>query len=141
MDQSKFMEMYGKFATKMHSIVRCKSQDYSTESDPFKNFRLAPMVGVTPERGVLVRMMDKISRISVLLEKEASVVDESIVDTLLDLGNYSLILACMLEENNGKIKDSPTVDNKNSARSSSGHCCPDSCTVGSCANRNKSGPK
>ena len=42
-------------------------------------------------------MTDKLQRISNLLEKEAEVKDESILDTLQDLSNYSLILRVYIE--------------------------------------------
>jgi hypothetical protein len=41
---------------------------------------------------MLVRMMDKMSRISTLLDKKAQVSDESIEDTLEDLANYAIIM-------------------------------------------------
>jgi len=43
-------------------------------------------------------MMDKVSRISTLLEKEAKVKDEAIEDTLEDLINYTAILKSYLKQ-------------------------------------------
>lgn len=39
----------------------------------------------------VVRMEDKMNRISSLIQKEAKVNDESIEDTLLDLANYAIM--------------------------------------------------
>ena len=70
-----------------------KNADYAGEnSDPFKNFKNCVFFGVPVEKGILVRMMDKMSRISNLIDKEAQVKDESINDTLDDLINYAAIL-------------------------------------------------
>ena len=87
------------------TIAKAKNKDYSVDSDPFKNFRFAPFVGVTVERGILVRLCDKISRVSNLLEKEASVKDEGIEDTLKDLINYSAILLTDLKSQKAKTHD------------------------------------
>lgn len=82
-------------------IARKKNADYASDGDPFANFNLAPMVGVSVERGILVRTMDKIARASNLLDKPASVAGESIHDTLLDAVNYLMILGVMLEMKEG----------------------------------------
>lgn len=74
------------------SIVRKKNADYAVSSDPFLNFRNASVVGVSPERAILVRVMDKISRISNLIDKDADVKDETIEDTIHDAINYLAIL-------------------------------------------------
>ena len=78
-------------------IVEKKNCDYATNDDAFKNFRFAQQVGVSPCRAVLVRIADKLARISNLLDKEAKVEDETVSDTLLDCINYLAILKCMLE--------------------------------------------
>jgi hypothetical protein len=87
-------------------IVQAKNADYANNADPFKNFRFAELVGVDPRRGILIRMTDKLARVSNLLDKEAAVKDEAIQDTLLDLINYTAILKAFLEEgkNNGQEK-------------------------------------
>ena len=48
------------------------------------------------EKWILVRMADKMSRISTLIDQEAQVKDEAIEDTLQDLANYSIILKLYL---------------------------------------------
>ena len=78
-------------------IARAKNQDYAGLDDPFRNFRNALTVGVSVERGIMVRIMDKISRISNLLDKEAVVKDEKLEDTILDAVNYLSILLAYLE--------------------------------------------
>lgn len=85
----------------MLDIAKKKNADYcgeNADSDPFKNFRIVETLGIAKaEKGILVRMLDKISRISTLIDKQANqVTDEAIEDTLLDLANYALILRNLL---------------------------------------------
>jgi hypothetical protein len=49
-------------------------------------------------------MADKMSRISTLIDQDAKVKDESIMDTLQDLANYSVILKIYLEYANKNKK-------------------------------------
>lgn len=98
-----FIEDIRKIFADCLALVEKKNADYSGASlDPFKNIRNAGFVGVSVERGVLVRMMDKMGRISSLLDREAQVSSESIDDTLNDLINYAAILKLY-------IKDSRTL--------------------------------
>lgn len=80
-------------------LVISKTKDYATIDDPYRNFRMSESVGVSVERGILVRMCDKLSRIGNLIESnDNSVKDESIEDTLIDVMNYSNILLCYIQE-------------------------------------------
>ena len=81
-------------------IVEKKNHDYAGDTDAFKNFRYSTLVGVSEDRAILVRMTDKLARISNLLDKDPMVAGESITDTLLDLINYTAILKALMEEKN-----------------------------------------
>ncbi len=83
-----------------------KNADYAGDKteDPYKNFRGSEFVGVPPERAILVRMMDKMGRVSNLLSQTNNVKDESVLDTLEDLVNYAAILASFIK-NNPKAKE------------------------------------
>lgn len=83
--------------------LKRKNADYSNNADSLKNFKVSAMVAnVTTSQGILVRLMDKMTRIGNLINKEASVKDESIFDTIMDAINYCLILLVALkEEKNG----------------------------------------
>jgi len=75
------------------SIAKAKNNDYGGSSKtPFANFENSTLAGVSVECGILVRLMDKMSRISTLLVREAKVKDESIIDTIEDAVNYLAIL-------------------------------------------------
>lgn len=74
------------------NLATIKNSDYATDENAFKNFEMSTQVGVDPSRAILVRISDKLSRVSNLLGKEASVKDERIEDTLNDIINYSAIL-------------------------------------------------
>lgn len=75
------------------AIAKNKNADYAGNGDPFANFRTSESVGVSVPRGILVRMMDKLSRVSNLITRPPAVANESLMDTCIDLSNYALILA------------------------------------------------
>ena len=80
------------------ALIGMKNADYANSVNPFKNFdTVEPICNISSEKGLLVRMCDKITRIGNLLDKEADVKEESIEDTLLDLANYSYILLARIK--------------------------------------------
>ena len=105
MDREQFYNRLEATFKKALEIAKLKNQDYAGTDDPFRNFKNALSVGVSVERGIMVRMMDKISRISNLLDKEAAVKDERLEDTLLDLINYSCILSVYLKTVKGNTRE------------------------------------
>jgi hypothetical protein len=100
MNKEEFVAFHRGCIELMHEIMLAKNRDYTGDStDPFANFTLVEAARVCkPETGFLVRMTDKMSRIATLLDgRKAAVTNESIKDTLLDLANYSILLAGYLE--------------------------------------------
>ena len=86
--------------TECMRTAEAKNHDYGAgELNPYANFENSKVAGVPVERGILVRMMDKVSRISTLLDKDPKVAEESIDDTLMDLINYTAILKSYLKNN------------------------------------------
>lgn len=73
-------------------VAEQKNKDYANSDDPFKNFKMSEQVGVSPDRAILVRVSDKLSRISNLLDRKGVVSDERIEDTIDDMINYLAIL-------------------------------------------------
>lgn len=73
-------------------LIKLKSKDYAGSDDPWKNFKSSEIIGIDYKKAILVRIMDKVSRASNLLDKEPMVNNEKIEDTLIDLINYGNIL-------------------------------------------------
>jgi len=96
MNREQLLKEIVKSQEKGFEIIKKKNTDYSTNDDPFKNFRMWGKLGFA------VRMSDKVSRIQQLITNgRAEVVDESLEDTLLDLSNYChLMLAYLKDEKN-----------------------------------------
>ena len=76
-------------------ILKKKGSDYNrkqADTDSLFNLKVAEILGVVPtaERGILVRLSDKLMRLISLLQPdtEAAVSDESVMDTVLDIHNY-----------------------------------------------------
>lgn len=80
-------------------LLEKKNNDYAGMDNPYANFESSLLIGVPIEKAILVRMLDKLKRVSNLLDKEAFVTEESIEDTLRDLINYSAILIARREYN------------------------------------------
>lgn len=98
-NRGKFLNSMSQNALDALQLVIKKTQDYATIDDPYRNFRMSESVGVSLEKGILVRMCDKLSRLGNLVEKgDPSVKSESIEDTLIDVMNYANIMLCYLQE-------------------------------------------
>lgn len=96
MTKQEYFDFHDDFCRKMIEITRAKNADYTGESaDPFANFSRVEALGIcSTETGFLTRMTDKFSRISAFVAQGVlQVKDESIEDTLMDLANYSILLA------------------------------------------------
>ena len=100
-DQSDFFK---KFTAQMSSVIISKSHDYSqTNVDVLSNFKLAGTIcGLTPELNCLSLIATKVARLGVLLSKTDAPRNESIADSILDLSNYSILLAMILSEKETK---------------------------------------
>lgn len=98
MIRTKFIENIKDTYAKGVELIERKNHDYAGTDNPFRNFESASIVGIPVERAILVRVLDKLSRVSNLLGKEASVKDEAIEDTILDAVNYLAILKAYLDD-------------------------------------------
>lgn len=97
MTTNKFLEYIKLTFEEAYNLIVIKNKDYA-DQDPFKNFRMSTQVGVEPARAILVRISDKLSRVSNLLDRDPSVTNERIEDTLNDIINYSAILKAYLHD-------------------------------------------
>lgn len=96
-----YMKFHQECCEKMMEITKKKNEDYTgTIDDPFANFSRTEALGIcTTEQGFLTRMTDKLCRINSYLQRgELLVKDESVTDTLLDLANYSILMAGYLKQ-------------------------------------------
>lgn len=98
MTQKEFLVELKKSYENNIKISERKNSDYATSDDAFKNFKACEMIGVPAAVGILVRMTDKLIRVSNLLNQPAKVNDEKITDTLSDLANYAMILKVYLDD-------------------------------------------
>ena len=99
MNREKLMELHTELCGEAFGLMESKNQDYASGADPFTNFRGSMHVGVEPEIGILIRMLDKMMRIkSLLANGSLAVQNESARDSLRDLINYTVLLEGMLQE-------------------------------------------
>lgn len=101
MTKSEYFEFAKEFFGVCIEISKKKNADYTGGSDdPFSNFTSVEMLDIKTEHGFLTRMMDKMKRVSSFVSQGSlQVKDESVIDTLRDLANYSCLLAGYLSRN------------------------------------------
>jgi hypothetical protein len=90
---------------KMLATAEAKNHDYTGgHVDPFWNFSVGELLGIgSTEQGLLFRMSDKFMRVVGFVKRGVLLVaDESVEDTLVDLANYSLILAAFIKHKREK---------------------------------------
>ena len=99
MNQQRLFEFHETMTEKALAICKRKNNDYASGGtrgeNPFANFSRVEDMGITStEQGFLVRMTDKLSRLSTFTRAgKLEVADESVEDTLLDLINYAVLFA------------------------------------------------
>ena len=99
--KSKIAEQLAETTQRLDAILGRKSQDYSGNRGEFWAIQQSSeLSGVPVQQTILVRMSDKICRISTLLQSNevSMVANESIDDTLLDLVGYAVILMAYRSE-------------------------------------------
>ena len=100
MNRDQYHEFHQAFCVEALTLSVRKNQDYAGRDgeNPFRNFeRVAAMGVTTTEKGFLVRMVDKLSRLSGYCESGTFAVDdESFRDSCLDLINYTCLLAAYM---------------------------------------------
>lgn len=103
MDMEDYLDLHEQMCKQARELSRRKGEDYSGPEDNLGNFKNTERVGIcSAETGIMVRIQDKVSRLTQILDKGTAVDDETVNDTLIDLLNYSILLAALLEENKGE---------------------------------------
>lgn len=102
MTKPEYMTFHKQMCDKMVEITAKKNADYTGKGDdPFANFRRCEQLDIcSVEAGFLTRMTDKMARINSFVQSGTlQVKDESVLDTLLDLANYSILMAGYIRSN------------------------------------------
>ena len=83
-------------------LMKKKNADYAGRGgfEPFANFTRVESMGIcSTERGMLVRVTDKMSRLSSFVESgKLEVANESFEDTIVDVINYMVLLHSYLKD-------------------------------------------
>jgi hypothetical protein len=83
-------------------LMDAKNRDYAGNDglEPFANFTRVESMGIcSTEQGFLVRLTDKMSRLSSFVESgKLHVSNESFMDTCVDVINYMVLLSAYLKE-------------------------------------------
>jgi hypothetical protein len=100
--RERLLEFHNELSQQGRDLMTRKNHDYAGKSgdDPFANFRRIEAMGIcSTERGFLVRLLDKVSRLSTFCEAgQLLVKDEAVRDTLVDVLNYAVLFAAYIEE-------------------------------------------
>lgn len=105
MTKKEYMKFHEAACLKMIEITKAKNSDYTGRGDdPFANFRRCEQLDIcSAEQGFMTRMTDKLARINSFCQKGTlQVKDESVTDTLLDLANYSILMAGFIKSKQTK---------------------------------------
>lgn len=113
MNKEQYLAFHKTCCEKMIEITAAKNADYcGVGEDPFANFSRVEALGITDTaRGFLVRMTDKLSRVTSFVQKGILLVkDESVEDSLLDLANYCILMAGYLKSKRNEEETLKTIE-------------------------------
>lgn len=109
MTRDELLKFHETLCNRGRDIMDLKNRDYAGNSgtEPFANFTRCESMGITTtEAGFLVRITDKMSRLSSFLESgKMHVEDEGFQDTVVDVINYMVLLAAYMEDQNTPDED------------------------------------
>lgn len=75
-----------------------KNQNYASVDDPLSNLKQSEALGIPAWKGAMVRMGDKMSRLTELAKGKPDLVGESFTDTLRDLAIYAILCEILYKE-------------------------------------------
>tara|TARA_R110002020_G_scaffold206131_1_gene411287 strand:- start:2452 stop:2772 length:321 start_codon:yes stop_codon:yes gene_type:complete len=106
MNREELLKHHDFLCSTAKEIMKKKNHDYAGKEggQPFANFERTEAMGVcSTEQGFLVRVIDKVSRLSTFVEAgELKVDNESYEDAILDIINYMILLSGFLKDKNEK---------------------------------------
>jgi len=104
MNREKLIQYHEVICNQAKDLMKKKNHDYAGESGetPFANFERTEAMGVcSTEQGFLVRVIDKVSRLSTFASAGKLEVDnESYEDAIVDIINYMVLLSAYLKDKN-----------------------------------------
>lgn len=104
MTRDELLKMHETICDKGRNLMRKKNADYAGNGghEPFANFTRVEAMGIcSTEQGFLVRMTDKMSRLSSFVESgKLAVENESFEDTIIDIVNYAVLMYSYLHDKN-----------------------------------------
>lgn len=108
MTRDELLKAHNDLCHKAYELMKCKNADYAGKSgtEPFANFTRCEAMGICEtEAGMLVRMTDKLSRLSSFVEAGAfQVKDESLEDTCVDIINYAILFHSFVQDKKNSSK-------------------------------------
>ena len=102
MTRDELLQFHGELCKAARDLMSLKNRDYAGKDgvEPFANFTRVEAMGICKtEQGFLVRLTDKMSRLSSFTESGTfAVSDEKLLDTILDMINYSVLFYCYMQQ-------------------------------------------
>lgn len=102
MTRDELLDFHIKVCEDARALMNLKNRDYAGGGgeEPFANFTRCEAMGVCQtEAGILVRVIDKISRMSSFLDAgKMHVEDESFYDAMIDVVNYMVLLGAYVKD-------------------------------------------
>lgn len=115
MTRDELLQFHQEMTKSARDLMSLKNRDYAGKDgiEPFANFTRVEAMGICKtEAGFMVRLTDKMSRLSSFLQSgKMNVQDESFADTCVDVINYMVLLAAYIKdkEDQNKIIESSNI--------------------------------
>ena len=102
MNRDELLKRHETLCKQRRDLMNLKNRDYAGNGgqEPFANFTRCEAMGIcSTEQGFLVRLTDKMSRLSSFVESgKLHVSDESFEDTCVDIINYMVLFHSYVSE-------------------------------------------
>ena len=107
MKREELLEFHEQVCTDAKELMNLKNRDYAGHDglEPFANFTRCEAMGICEtEAGFMVRVTDKMSRLSSFLQAgKMHVEDESFYDTIVDVINYMVLLGAYVKDKDAEV--------------------------------------
>jgi len=112
MTREELLEFHADLCKQARDLMSLKNRDYAGNEgvEPFANFTRVESMGICKtEQGFLVRLTDKMSRLSSFIRSgKMHVADESFKDTCIDVINYIVLLTAYTADKDAEVVESRT---------------------------------